>query len=281
MSQPRHSTPANQLSVSNTKLAACLAALGFQCDCKPLMDVATEKTVREFRFTGLHDSQRRPQFAHLKITCAKHWTDGTLEASEPMHPLCVMMRAMHNYDRMLDMHRGLVMNLRATALIDPAKPDQGGRMTIYKRAAQLDPRTHFSPEIFHSEDLQLVAALAGLGIPVLSFSGQDGARVYTLPRHGYTLTRADGTHYLEDAPQLCRRSPTAADPRRLALEDTDPLHPLVLAYDALEARSVLKKLLQRRAPNLHLQDDNLHAIITGNTTGRVMDILKARYGITF
>lgn len=281
MSKPSHpSTPANQLSVSNTKLAACLAALGFQSDCKPLMDVTTEKTVREFRFNGLHDSARRPQFTNLSLACAKLWTDGELEETQPMHPLCVMMRAMHNYDRILDMHKGAVMNLRSAALIDPEHPEKGGQMTVYKRGTQPDPRSNFSAETLHVEDLQLVAALAGVGIPALFITGSEGARVYTLPRHGYALTREDGTYYLADAAQLSRRAPTPQDLRRLALEDTDPLHPVVLAYDALEARSVLKKLLQRRRPNLHIQDENLHSIITANSTGRVMDILTKRYGIT-
>ena len=279
MTKPLHSTPANQLSVSNTKLAACLAALGFQSNCKPLMDVATEKTVREFRFTGVHDRERRPQFASLSITCAKHWTDGTLEQIEPMHPLCVMMRAMHNYDRLLDMHRDVVMNLRSAALLDPQHPEKGGRMTVYKRGSQPDPRSNFSAETLRLDDLQLVAALAGVGIPVLSLEGAEGSRIYTVPRYGYALAREDGTHCLVDAMELSLRAPTPQDPRRLALEDTDPLHPVVLAYDALTARSVLKKLLQRRRPNLHIQDGGMSAILTSQHTGRVMDILSQRYGL--
>lgn len=265
MSKPRpDASLANTLSVSNTKLAACLVALGFQCDCKPLMDVATEKTAREFIFRG---GSIRPAFAALKLPIAKQWQDKTLDL---MHPLAVMMRAMHNYDRLQDMQQqSAVMNLRAVA---------AGRMTEYRRHSQPDPVSNFSPARIPCDDLALAAALGGVGIPVLDYEGPEGSRRYWLPQHGYAIHRADGTPCLEDATQLMLRAPTLKDPRHLALEDRDPLHPVVLAYDALEARAVLKKLLQRRAPLLHLRDGDLRGIATANHTGRVMDQLTRRFG---
>ena len=161
---------ANTLSVSNTKLAASLVALGFQCDCKPLMDVTTEKTVREFIFRG---SSIRPEFSTLTLRIAKEWQDKTLDL---MHPLSVMMRAQHNYDRLLDMQQQqhAVMNLRAVA---------GGCMTEYRRSTQPDPLSNFHPTRVPCDDFALVAALAGVGIPVL-----DAFQVW--PFRGEYLLRA-------------------------------------------------------------------------------------------
>lgn len=254
---------ANTLSVSNTQLAASLAALGFLCDCKPLHDVESGKTAREFIFRG---GSCRPEFSTLPLTCAKEWKQGALDL---MHPLAVMMRAQHNYNRLQDMQKqAAVMNLRAVA---------GGRMTEYRRHTQPDPLTNFDATRLPCDDLDLAAALGGVGIPVLHYEGAEGSRRYWLPRHGYAIHREDGTTYIEDAERLMRRAPTPRDPRHLELEDRDAFHPVVLGYDALAARAVLKKLLTR-APLLHLKDGDLRGIVTANSTGRVMDLLTQRFG---
>lgn len=257
---------ANTLAVSNTKLAACMAALGFPSDCDPAEDVSTSKKVREFMFKA---RSVRPEFAHLSVQIARWHQSGVLEKREPMHPLCVMMRAMHNYDRMIDIHKGVVMNLRST-------PDE--RMTVYRRCSQPDPRSNFSAQRVEVTDMALAAALAGVGIPVLAFDGPEGARRYWVPQNGYAVRDEKGQVHLEDAAALIRRAPTSQDPRRLALEVTSPMHPVVLAYDALNARAVLKKLLNRRAPLLHVKASGLQALITANHTGRVIDQLTERFG---
>lgn len=257
--------PANAISISNTKLAACLASLGFPCDCKPLHDVTTERNVREFLFQS---RSVRPGFTHLSISIAKAYESGALAASDPMHPLCVMMRAQHNYDRILDMHKGAVMNLRSVA---------GGRMTEYRRGSALDPDSKFLGRV-PCDDLALAAALAGVGLPVRDFEGPEGSRRYWLPRHGYAVLKADGQTLLEDAEILMRRSPTEADPLRLALEVTDAMHPVVLGYDALHSRAVLKELLLRRDPFLHIRSSRHHIVLSADHKGRVMDEITRRIG---
>jgi hypothetical protein len=62
------------------------------------------------------------------------------------------------------------------------------------------------------------------------------------------------------------------------LENTAPLHPVVLAYDALNARVMLKKLLESRAPNLHLRHGRFEILVSANHTGRVMDEIATRIG---
>jgi len=260
------SARANTIAVSNTKLVACLDALGFPSDCAPAQNVSTGKTVREFM---VKPRSIEPLFVHLRLDIVRRYDSGVLEASEPMHPLCVMMRAQHNYDRVIDMHKGVVMNLRSIP---------GARMTIYRRCAQPDPLSNFSPEKIQITNLALVAALAGVGIPVLAFDGPEGGRRYTLPRFGYALQRADGSTYLEDAAQLVSLAPTPRDPHQLLLAEGDPLHPVVLGYNALRSRIRLRDLLQRKAPRLHVQDAGLQAMLTANHTGRVIDEVTRRFG---
>jgi hypothetical protein len=264
MSKPA-SRSVNAVSVSNTKLAACLAALGFPCDCKPLHDVTTGKNVREFLF---QERSVRPGFTHLHISIAKAYESGALPASDPMHPLCVMMRAQHNYDRILDMHKGAIMNLRSIP---------GGQMTEYRRHTALDPDSKFTGRV-PCDDLALAAALGGVGLPVRDFEGPEGARRYWLPRHGYARLKPDGQTVLEDAEILLRRSPTEADPLRLALELTDAMHPVVLGYDALHSRAILKSLLLGQDPFLHLRSARHHVILSSDHTGRVIDEISRRIG---
>ena len=274
----KEAAKANAVTCSNTKLVACMDSLGFPSDCKPAEHVATGNVVREFLIQA---RSLDPVFAHLRIHIVRDYETGKLEATEPMHPLCVAMRGMHNYDRLQDMQKqGAVMNLRSTAFIDPLKPEKGGQMTIYKRFAQMDPRSHFSAETVERDNLMLVAALGGVGIPVLSYDGVEGSRRYTLPRFGYALARMDGTLYLEDADsRLFDLAPTPQDPWALAICSVDPLHPVPLVYNALRSRIRLRELLGRKAPRLHVQDGDLQALITANYTGRVMERLTERFGV--
>ena len=187
-----------------------------------------------------------------------------------MHPLCIAMRGQHNYDRILDMHKGAIMNLRSIP---------GGRMTRYKRCSQPDPRSNFSPETIERSNLILVAALGGIGSPVLCFDGPEGSRRYWLPRFGYALFREDGTTYLEDAASpLFELAPTPQDPWALAVCFSDPLHPVAIAYNAVRSRIRLRDLLQHKKPRLLIQDGNLRAVITPNATGRVMGKISDRFG---
>lgn len=264
----QEASKANTIAISNTKLVACLDSFGFPSDCDPAQNVTSGKTVREFM---VQPRSIDPVFAHLRLDIVRSFESGALEQEDPMHPLCVAMRGQHNYDRLQDMQQqGAVMNLRSIP---------GARMTIYRRCQQLDPLANFSPEKIQLTNLALAAALAGVGLPVLTYDGAEGHRRYTLPRFGYALQRADGTSCLEDATQLVSLAPTALDPYALLLAEHDPLHPVVIAYNAIRSRVKLRELLRRKAPRLHVQDGTLQAMLTANHTGRVMDELTHRFGV--
>jgi hypothetical protein len=248
-------TPAGTVcAVQNTKLAACLAALGFPFKTE-MVQPSQGKLSIQFVFSG---RSTRPGFENLPLGCAALYQAGKLEAEQPMHPLCVMMRAQANYDALLAMQHGRPHRLGSTA---------GDQMTLYTPGQEKPLVAAVS-----TKDLPLAAALGGVGLPVVRIEGGDSGRLYWLPQHGYARRRADGSVLLEDARLLMERAPCEEDPYRLKLEITDPAHPVCFAYDALCTRVLLKAELQKRTPLLQLQQGAAtQALISMNASGRVMD----------
>lgn len=255
----------NAVAVSNTKLAACMAALGFPWKVEPIQHGGSGRLITQFMFSGC---SVRPQFARYDAAIARQHDSGALQQREPMHPLCVMMRAQRNYDRLLDAQKGTPIRLKSTA---------GGQMTGYAPGPENQMFQDPKLELVETDDLALAAALGGVGLPVIRIEGAAPRRRYILPRVGYVTLRADGTQKLEDARVLAARAPTAQDPLRLAIEVADALHPVTLSYDALHARAILKSLLGKTTPLLLLQDGGLQALVSMNASGRVMDRATAHF----
>lgn len=261
----KESLKSNTTTTQNTKLAACMGALGFPCDCRPVQNVQTGKVVVEFIFCK---PSIRPEFKHLRHTVASEYVSGELALRDPTHPLCVMMAAQHNYDRIIEMHRGAAMRLVAK---------KGASMTLYKPGIEQQGmllRQRY-PEPLN--DMALTASVGVLGIPAVQIFGTENDHCYVLPIAGYVLQTATGPVEYATA-HLIRRAPTAHDPLRLALEDEEPLHPLVMAYDSLHSRAFLKRKLESISPLLLHEDGGLKALISAKFTGRVMDELTHRFG---
>lgn len=263
MAQPSAKLPgANAFTTSHTKLAACLVALGFPWQHKVRHRQADGRDYITFLF-GTRST--RSQFPVLDISCAQAWGKGTLDE---MHPLCVMMRALHNRERILDMHKGAECHLVAVA---------AGHMTKLVPGPE-NPSILSIPRSVQTDDLDLVSAIAGVGIPPTLITGSAPLHWYHLPRHGFTLKGDQGQPVMHDAHHFMRRAPTAQDPQRLALEDEDPLHPVVLAYDALTVRAELQAIIRRSLPSLLIEDRGMQAEVSVNYTGRVMDKIARRFG---
>lgn len=257
----------NTTVVSNTKLAACMGGLGFPSDCRPVQAVQGGQVVVEFVFTK---PSIRPEFRHLHHTIASEYVSGELEARDPLHPLCWMMAGQHNYDRLCEMQD------ESTAMRLVVKK-KGVPLTIYKPGPEQQGMIQrgVAEKI---DDLALTASVGVLGIPAIQIYGSPGSRLYGLPVAGYVLEGGKNGPQEHTTAQLIRRAPTAQDPLHLALEDEDPLHPVVLAYDGLHARAFLKRTLRNIKPLLMHQDGGLKALISSNFTGRVMEMLTERYG---
>jgi hypothetical protein len=193
-----------------------------------------------------------------------------LEKAEPMHALCVMMRAQHNYDRLMDMQRGQPMALKQAS---------GGCMTVYRSGPELEA-IKLRPRV-DTTDLALAASLAGVGIPTVAIDGTEGAHRYWLPLTGYLLKDSLGNMMEHDARLLMRRDPVPSDPHRLAVEVVNPFHPVTLAYDALGARAQMKHMLKATTPMLVTEEQGLVITVHPDYTGRVGDYLSSRLGAPF
>lgn len=268
MSASAKSPPPNLLTISNTKLACCLAWLGFHWQPRLIIDTNRDNEPQwRFHFWG---PTLRPEFSGIDLEqTIRAWESGGMEKSDPMHPLSVTMSAMHNYDRLLEaIHGGVEIRLKAAA---------GGRLTRYHRGPELEgmklrlrvPCT----------DLALVAAMGLVGVPVLAIDGPKGAKRFHLAEMGYVIQDATGSDRAYRADDLMMRSPTLEWPHRLAMEDREPMHPLVLGYGALAARAEMKRYLQRMQPDLKIREGGMTALIHCNYTGRVMDRITDRFGV--
>lgn len=256
---------ANLACVTDSKLASALIMLGFLGHWRKHHNVTQQKTLVEYHF-----GPRSERFPSLHIGIAKEWHSGALEKADPCHPLVIMMHAHHCYDQLNAMQKdGVSMRLVITG--------KHRRLTRYKpgpehQAMQLRGVAEWT------DDFALAAACALVGIPVLQITGGGRLHRYGLPALGYELLNAQGLPCVYAAADCLRRAPTKEDPFRLALEDTEPLHPVCLAYDVLHYRAQLKALIDGKSPLLIVEDDGLKAILSPNYTGRVMDALTQRFG---
>lgn len=265
MAQPSSKPKTNAFSTSHTRLAAALAAMGFPFTYRLRHFADSGKDQIEFMFAT---RSTRAAFAGMSIQIAVTWEKGILSATQPMHPLCVMMRANHNYDCLLDLQKGKPMRLVSVAK---------SQMTEFRPGPELQSITALPREL-PLDDLCLTASLAGVGIPPTLITGTQPRHQYHLPRHGFTLKDEAGLHVMHDFQHLTRRSPLPDDPLHLSLEDEQPLHPVCLGYDVLTVRGELKQLIFKATPSLVLIESGKQAEISMNYTGRVMQRVAAQFG---
>lgn len=253
----------NAAAVRNTQLAASMAALGFLWRSQPLMDATTGKVVTEFMLSA---HSVRPGFTHLHVSIVSEWESGALEKREPMHPLCVMMRSQHNYNRGLEMQRGTAMRL---------KQAPGGVMTTYRPGPELEAMK-LRPRV-PTDDFSLAMALGGVGLPVVDLEGPEGARIYHLPVLGYGLLDSLGSPCVHDARLLMQK----VSATHLAIQDVNPMHPVSLAYDAFSARAQMRAQISSTTPLLVTEEQGLLITVHPDYTGRVGDYLSTRLGAPF
>lgn len=257
MSDPR------TLQITDTRVAACFRALGFKYRSSVTIHERTNKAHTQFLFElqSLRFPDLQAQSLHAR------WISGELRAKEPMHLLCVMMAAQHNYDRLLVLQK----ESKPQRLVEV--PDSGGRLMQYQAGPESMAMEHLMP----LDDLRLSASLGVLGIPVLAIQGNEQRRhLYMLAPMGHAVRLDDGRWHQHKTAPLIVRAPTLQDPLRLRLEDTQPLHPLCIAYDALYNRSELKKELERKDGMSLMIDEATHRL-TGD--GSKTEVLSAKQAL--
>ena len=238
------------LHVTDTRVASCLLALGFAGHVQPTIHTQSGKTHLQVSFEG--PSTRFPQLD--PVLAVRHWQDNrflrdyfitttpdappTKIPAQPMHMLAVMMRAQESYDAFLKLQK------------------EGGGM-------QLDTEIVHPPRLFYRykhgafnyceagsvmlDDLNLAACLGPLGIGIVQLHGSPGQHRYELAALGLGLTDSAGATVNYRTADLIRLSTQG---HHLAVQEVNPHHPLVMSYDALYARHLLKKEILRAQANL-------------------------------
>lgn len=255
----RITTP-NTTTVSDHRLGAALAFLGFPCSWTATVHESTRQKHIQFfferqsiRFTGLPDLD----------TLLTQWRADSLPVH---HVLSVAMRAHRNYDAVLRWQKTGDTQLLRSVADARAWAYADGPLPLY------DAQT-----VRQCDHLVLAAALAEIGFQIFRITGADRAHTYWLSAIGHRMHDSAGQFLAYDLATVTRLAPTADDPRRLALEDPQPMHPLVISYNTLRCRALIKKQIDAECARLLIEEDVRQALIHTNASGRVMDHVAAHF----
>jgi hypothetical protein len=152
------------------------------------------------------------------------------------------------------------------------KPSRDEEERIIAYEAKIEPYAVMSRPLLTQtlEELRLAAALLPLGFPPYRIHGSPGQHRYEIPSMGLPIHDSSGRLVQHASGLLTAFAPSGE--KRLALFDSQPLHPMVIAYDATYARGELKKAIHTAKANLLLQsqeDLGKQALITLNAKGHV------------
>jgi hypothetical protein len=251
----------NTTTITDHKLGSTLAYLGFPCSFAATIHESTRQKHIQFFFES--HSIRFPSLPDLH-TLLKQSHGGDMP--DPHHVMSVCTRAHRNYDAIL----------RWQKEGDQQRLHPVGNLAAYEYKAG-SPWPDIGTRFKHLDHLQLAAALGEIGFQVSSILGNDRARTYGLPFVGLQLFDSAGQSLRYDLYTVTQLAPTADDPRRLALEVSQPMHPLVIAYNALRCRALLKKQIDAERAKLLIEDGGRQALIGMNATGHTMDHVTAHF----
>lgn len=250
----------NTTTITDHKLGSTLAYLGFPCSFAATVHEATRTKHIQFFFESL--SVRFPSLPDLH-TLLKQSHGGNMPDAH--HVMSVCTRAHRNYDALIRWQKeGDQQRLHSI----------GNLAAFHYRAGSPLPAIG---TLKHLDHLQLASALAEIGFQVHDILGSDRARTYGLPFLGLPMIDSAGQSLRYDLLTVTQLAPTTDDPRRLALEVSQPMHPLVIAYNALRCRALLKKQIDTAHAKLLIEDSGRQALINLNATGHVMDHVAAHF----
>lgn len=246
----------------NIDLAAALGAMLFPIRVGVKQDASSGRVLTMFE-VGATSAQGD----HSRDFILGAMKDDRLEVENVFHPLLCGLRALHNYKLLLS-SQNTGQHLRLVGVA-------GGFATEYREGQEL-PEMVNSKAIYQTADLALTAALGTLGLPVIRIGDAGGGRrLYSIPALGHALHFRGEIIRHETIKLADRSAPGSYD---LRLETTDPLHPMVLAYNATAVRSQLKKALQdegRVIVHRHPKAPNrTMAITTENPAENVKKLLR-------
>ena len=242
-------------AISDHKLGATLGYLGYPItELRPTVHETTRKKHVQFLFES--KSERFPSLPPLQ-ELLKQWRGGKIK--DPMHLMKVCERAHTNYDA--------VNRWQKESDRQRLHPDDSLRCYSYKAGSP--PLAKGSLKFI--DHLQLAAALGEIGLQIHEILGQGREHSYGLAPIGLPIVDSRGEHMRYVLQDVIKLSPTREDPRRLALEVVEPMHPLVVAYNLLRSRAELKKQIDTMKASLLIEDGPRQALIGMNASGKTMD----------
>ena len=248
-------------TISDHKLGATLGYLGYPIvELRPTVHEATSKKHVQFCFEQM--SERFTALPPLD-TLLKQWRGGFI--TDPMHLMKVCERSHTNYDA--------VNRWQKEKERQRLHPDESLRCYTYKAGSP--PLANGSLKFI--DHLQLAASLGEIGLPIHDVLGQGREHTYGLAPIGLPIVDSHGVQMRYMLADVTRLAPTREDPRRLALEVAEPMHPLVVAYNLQRCRAELKKQIESMKANLLIEDGPRQALITMNPTGHTMECVTAHF----
>jgi hypothetical protein len=240
---------------SNTQLTACYASLGFPIRVEKQLDSSSGHRACVF-FIGEATAPGFP--ANRLSTVQKDYREGTMELQTPMHPLLVAMRAMHNLNRLIDwIKKGEQQRLKYI---------NGRQSTIYESG------TAHAPEavMIQTGDIDAVAALGVIGVPVCGIDGYGNAHRFSVPALGMDIMGPLG-EYAIDAAELLKEL------RAGNLKDFDS--DFMAAYNALKARRELMGAIYAAKSSVLIRKPNSlkRAYVLEGASGNAMDKVKKHF----
>ncbi len=231
--------------IKDLRLASSLTGLGFIPHLRAVVHARSGQRSDEVECVFEEAASIRFPALHLG-PLLRAWLSGSIRRTDVVHPLATAMRAQRvlnalNTAQQVHTLPQLTTHDQLSYSYDP----DGTPLT-----SDLSPLTSYP-----LTDLALTAALVPLGFPVLSIDGPHGAHRYQVPALGLPIRDSAGVLTRYHAARLTQRAPTRTDPYRLALEDTEPLHPLCIGYDVLTARALIKSTFKKVRPALIIGAD--------------------------
>jgi len=238
-------------------LAACLGALGMPIRTDVVLDERSGEEVTTF-YVGLQSLWNNLGTDNL----IAEWKSGRLEVADPLHPFLCGLRACHNATALASSLRNedRLRLVRVTA----------DKATIYAKGEEL-PELRYAGELVETPDLNLVAALGVLGIPMIEREGG----LFRLPRFGHALMSMDGDWVKHDAQDLITRL------RSGSLEQDDPQHPLVSTYNARAVHEQLTRQLRNTVRRVLLRKPRSvrSAFVPENASDDMLDRVQRHFRI--
>lgn len=161
-------------STHKTILAAALGTLGVPIRIEKSLDERTGKQSRVFHL-GAESVDGKVSTSSIK----SRFESGELFREDPGHPVVDISYAKQNRDRILD----AVKTGRRCELVNQKSPKDLAR-TFYQTGGNCSfPGVLGVSGVLRTPDLNIVAAFARFGVPVLDVEGPEGNRKFILPAH--------------------------------------------------------------------------------------------------